>query len=157
MKNKLKFNLQTIDKYDRNFQNTLKINTFYEKNVYVSRNIMEPIHIVYQMFGDLGAQPMNEWPTEKKLTNIFIISEKDYEDLNGRNLSDDVAYIEMLINSQQTIVDRKENKLTSKIKIVKFSTFKEYCADRKSGNFQPKVFTSDMDFQKEIYKWYTQE
>lgn len=154
MKNKLKFNLQTIDKYDRNFQNTLKINTFYDKNVYVSRNIMEPIHIVYQMFGDLGAQPMNEWPTEKKLTDIFIISQKDYEDLNGRNLSNEVAYIENLINKQQTIVDRKENKLTSKIKIVLFTTFKEYYTDRRSGNFKPKGFTSDLDFQKEIYNCY---
>lgn len=156
-KNHLKLTSNIIDQYDENFKKNLKINTFYGKNVYVSQNIHPRIRRVYQMFGDLGGTSMNGWPDDKKFTHIFIISEKDYEDLNDRNLSDDVAYIEKLINSQQTIVDRKENKLTSKIKIVKFSTFKEYCAKRKSGNFQPKDFTSDLDFQKEIYKWYNQE
>lgn len=151
LKTLLQFNENIIDMYDLHFQRSLKMNTFYEKRVFVSKNISDNINRVYQMFGDLGGFTMNEWDDEKKLTDIFIISEIDYNFLKLGRISEDVAYIQKLINQQQTFVDLDECKLTSKIKIVKFSTFKKYCDHRNSGDFIPKDFIENSDFQKEIY------
>lgn len=153
----LRLNENVIDMYDLHFQRNLKTNTFYEKRIFVSRNISENINPVYQMFGDLGGFPMNEWEDEKKLTDIFIISETDYNFLKLGQISEDVAYIQKLINNQQTFVDQDEFRLTSKLQIVRFSTFKKYCEDRKDGTFQQLNSDTELDFQKEIYNFYFKE
>jgi len=153
----LRFNENVIDQYDSHFQRNLKVNTFYEKRVYVSKNISKNINSIYQMFGDLGGFPMNEWSDEKKLSDIFIINDDDYNLLKVGRISEDVAYIQKLINKQQTFVDQDEFKLTSKIQIVKFSTFKKYCEERKSGIFIPMNSNNELDFQKEIYNFFNKD
>lgn len=156
-KNHLKLTSNIIDQYDENFKKNLKINTFYGKNVYVSQNIHPRIRRVYQMFGDLGGTSMNGWPDDKKFTHIFIISEKDYNGLKNGELSEDVLFIESLINKQQTKKANKEGTLSSKIKIVKFESFKKYCEVRKAGKFQQWNKTEEFDFQKEIFSHFHKE
>lgn len=154
-KTPLRFNEKVIDKYDSHFRNGLEVNTFYDKRVYVSKNIASNINPIYQMFGDLGGAPVNGWPDEKMLTDIFIISDEDYNSLKSGEVSEDVAYIQKLINNQQTLFDQDNSLLSSKIKIVKFSTFNKYSEERKARTFIPKKTSDEPDFRKDIYNLYS--
>lgn len=107
------------------------------------------------MFGDLGGAPVNGWPDEKMLTDIFIISDEDYNSLKSGEVSEDVAYIQKLINNQQTLFDQDNSLLSSKIKIVKFSTFNKYSEERKARTFIPKKTSDEPDFRKDIYNLYS--
>lgn len=115
------------------FQSNSKVNSFYEKYIYYSQNIYTPMNAVYQMGSDLNGSPVNHWKEESELMNYFIISDEDFENIEVGKLSNEVKFVQKLINKQQTIIDSKENKISTKIIILRYTTFKNYIENRKGS------------------------
>lgn len=115
------------------FNSLAKINSFYEKYIYYSQNINSSMNIIYQIGSNLNASPVNLWKEESELMNYFIISEEDFENIEVGKISDEVKFVQKLINKQQTIIDSKENKISTKILILRYSTFKNYVENRKGS------------------------
>lgn len=123
--NKLKLTNSFIDSLSIDLDN--KLNPFYGKYLYYSTNISNFMNNIYQLGGNLNGTVVNLWKEESILTDFFIISDTDYKNIEKDIYSDEVLFIENLINKQQTIVDTKESKITTKIKIIKFSVFENFC------------------------------
>ena len=122
--NKLKLTNSFIDSLSIDLDN--KLNPFYGKYLYYSTNISNFMNNIYQLGGNLNGTVVNLWKEESILTDFFIISDTDYKNIEKDIYSDEVLFIENLINKQQTIVDTKESKITTKIKIIKFSVFENF-------------------------------
>lgn len=123
--NKLKLTNSFIDSLSIDLDN--KLNPFYGKYLYYSTNISNFMNNIYQLGGNLNGTVVNLWKEESILTDFFIISDTDYKNIEKNIYSNEVLFIENLINKQQTIVDTKESKITTKIKIIKFSVFENFC------------------------------
>lgn len=128
MKKKLQLTQIAINRYADFFNEQRYVNFFSQKNVYLSNNFSFPN--IRQMIGDLGGVPVNVWKEESMQTDIFLISTEDFEDLK----SNEVQFINKLINKKQTILDTKKSYLSSNIFIVKESDFIPYVNDRKLGD-----------------------
>ena len=122
--NKLKLTNSFIDSLSIDLDN--KLNPFYGKYLYYSTNISNFMNNIYQLGGNLNGTVVNLWKEESILTDFFIISDTDYKNIEKDIYSDEVLFIENLINKQQTIGDTKESKITTKIKIIKFSVFENF-------------------------------
>lgn len=133
-KSKIEITQDYILENELKFKSNFKINSFYEKYIYYSQNINTPMNAVYQMGSDLNGSPVNHWKEESELMNYFIISDHDFESLNNKVLSDEVKFVEKLINKQQTIIDSKKDIISTKIIIIRFSTFKDYIENRNKIN-----------------------
>lgn len=116
------------------FNSQAKINSFYEKYIYYSQNINSSMNIIYQMGSNLNASPVNLWKEESELMNYFIISDEDFENIEVGKLSNEVKFVQKLINKQQTIIDSKKDIISTKIIIIRFSTFKDYIESRNKIN-----------------------
>ncbi|WP_313373776.1 hypothetical protein [Chishuiella sp.] len=110
-----------------------KVNTFYEKYLYYSENISPFMNSIYQLGSNLNGTPVNNWKEESLLMNFFIISDQDFDDLLTGSKSENVLFVEKLMNKQQTIIDSKENKISSKINVLRFSIFQKYLENRKGS------------------------
>lgn len=128
---KTKLTSSIVDQYDNYFIDNCKVDSFYGKNVYSSLNINTPMYSVFEKYGCLNGTIVNFWEDEKLLTDIFIIGDVDYNNLTNNIRSEEVLFIENLINDQQTLLDTKLNKISSKIMIVKYSTFLNFYSKRR--------------------------
>lgn len=132
-KSKIEITQDYILENELKFKSNFKINSFYEKYIYYSQNINTPMNAVYQMGSNLNASPVNLWKEESELMNYFIISDEDFENIEVGKLSNEVKFVQKLINKQQTIIDSKENKISTKIIILRYTTFKNYIENRKGS------------------------
>lgn len=148
MKNKLILNERVLELYEQKFKKDILINFFSVNNyVYFSQNF-ENTQQMYQFVGNISAMPVNSWEEEKKLTNVFLISDEDYKQACYGIFSKEVDFILSEIKRKQTKKDTEEGKITSDIYIVKESVFLEYYADRKA--FIEKYKNQDYEFSKEL-------
>lgn len=130
---KIEINQNYILKNEVTFNELSKVNSFYEKYIYYSQNISPYMNHIYQMGSNLNGSPVNLWKEESELMNYFIISDEDFINVENGILSNEVKYVQKLINKQQTIIDSKLDKISTKILILRFSTFENYITNRKGS------------------------
>lgn len=150
-KQQLYLTTSAVNLFDTRFKAEAVRNYFSNQYVYFSQNFEEKIHSVYQMIGNLSGVPVNYWEDYWNLTNVFIISTEDYEQLSQNIKSKEVQFVEDFINKKQTKKDSEETppKLSTDLHIVKYETLRFFIENRNDFNFfSEKV----KDFKIEAYR-----
>lgn len=116
----IKIDVETIDKFSREFLSSSKSNPFYNKNVYFTSGLKTSKYTEFQIIGNLGGWP-NDYDFSAK-TDYFIIADSIIADLREGKINEQIRDLEVSINAK--------GKKHKKLKIISENTFLKHIEKR---------------------------
>ncbi len=117
---KIEISIEYILTQSNNFWEERKVNSFANKQIFITKNCRKPELILFQLFGNLGGTANNfEFD---QTTDFFVIADLDFENIKLGISNLEISDLEMRLN--------KKGKHYKNLKVIKESFFIDYVADR---------------------------